>query len=884
MDKAYYRYWGKARRDEIEVGDAYHLLPYHCLDVAACGYWLVKHNRFGAGALLAQLGWQGEEGAIWFAWLLGLHDIGKFARGFQQLSPHPALVPPLPGKIYQSRHDALGYWLWNARLRPLCKAQHWSLLAAPLQSAEVATLDRLMALTTGHHGKPPPAGAEGIHAFDDEDIVAAQAWIDALTQLLMRESLPSVCVDKRWRKELLPRLSWPLAGLIVLADWLGSNQHYFPYEASPRPLADYWAETLLRAEQAAATLPAPSLCADFAGITSLFPFIRQPTPLQQLAAELPLSPEGGELLILEDVTGAGKSEAALILASRLMAQGKGSGLYIGLPTMATANAMFDRLQQAYRALFSQESQPSLMLAHGARELNEAFRHSLWEPDLRPGQREYGQGEAAADTGCHRWFADSRKKALLAEVGVGTLDQALMAVLPFRHQSLRMLGLHGKVLLLDEVHAYDAYMNKLLERLLTYHASQGGSAIILSATLSQPQRRALTAAFALGRGEASTELDPYPAYPLLTRYSGDGIQEWPLASRPEVCREVAIRWLHQECDALASIRAAVTAGQCVAWIRNTVDDAIRAYQALATEVAEDQLLLFHSRFAFVDRLAIEAQVMAWCGKASDRQMRRGRVVIATQVIEQSMDLDFDQMLTDLAPIDLLVQRAGRLQRHVRDEAGNPRLSGEDGRPAPQLLVLAPEWTEDAGGDWLQRALPGTGHVYPDHGQLWLSQQILRRQQAIRMPEEARLLIDAVYGDEPAVPVRLQARSDRQQGKHYSERACADSLLLSLAQGYQESAGRWQEEIDFSTRLGEPTITLLLAYRREGALIPYATGPFAWEMSRLQVRETLWRKVKADIPHLSAQDLPASQPPLPPGDIVLLPDGACTFYSTRFGFQP
>ena len=885
---SYYRYWGKAKRSEDQPGDAYHLLPYHCLDVAACGYWLVKNDMFGAGKVFQQLGFSINEGAMFFAWLLGVHDIGKFARGFQQLNVFPDLVPPLPDKFYSCRHDSLGFWLWNARLRGECKEQHWSPFPTSLKSAEYFTLDHLVTLSTGHHGKPPDVMAEGSSAFHSDDIQAAKEWISALAELLGMAHLPEPCGDKAWRKYALTKASWPLAGLIVLADWLGSDHELFPYKAKTIPLKEYWSLTLGQAELAVVRLPTAARCASFDGIRHLFPFITQPTPLQQLAAVLPLSSNGAELFILEDVTGAGKTEAALILTNRLLAQGKSHGLYIGLPTMATANAMFDRLQASYRTLFASDCAPSLMLAHGARALNQNFRHSLWSDSSEATAVEYASGEATAGASCHRWFADSRKKALLAEVGVGTLDQALLAVLPFRHQSLRMLGLRGKVLLLDEVHAYDAYMNKLLERLLEFHASQGGSAIILSATLSQQQRSGLVGAFARGGGVEPPELNPEPNYPWVTHYVEGNVHEEKVSSRKEVCREVQVEWRHQEQECLAKIRAAVEAGRCIAWIRNTVDDAICAYQALAEELDADQLLLFHSRFAFIDRLGIEAKVMAWCGKESDSGSRLGKVVISTQVIEQSMDLDLDEMITDLAPIDLLVQRAGRLQRHVRDNQGNRLLmqDAKDGRPAPVLTILAPTWQEQPDRDWLQSQMPGTGYVYPDHGRLWLGQLLLQRLGAIRMPDEARTLVEEVYGLHVEIPAGLQARSDNQQGKQYSERASAGQLLLELGQGYQDSAGRWQEEIEFSTRLGDPTTQLFLARRVNGEIQPYAEGPFSWEMSRLQVRETLWHKVKGNIPHLQGDELRLTQEKyhLPSGQVVLLPDGDCGFYSTRMGFQP
>ena len=220
----YFRYWGKASQEA--GGEEYHLLPYHCLDVAACGYWLVKNNQFGAAEIFKQLGFSLEDGAIFFAWLLALHDIGKFARGFQQLKVYPALVPPLSDKIYSSRHDTLGYWVWNARLRDEIKSQKWS----PLKNINCYALDQFMELATGHHGKPPVISTEGICAFAVDDIQAVKAWMTDLSELFAIEYFPEQCSDKQWRKTILTRASWPLAGLIVLADWLGSDRKTFPFK------------------------------------------------------------------------------------------------------------------------------------------------------------------------------------------------------------------------------------------------------------------------------------------------------------------------------------------------------------------------------------------------------------------------------------------------------------------------------------------------------------------------------------------------------------------------------------------------------------------------------------------------------------------------------
>ncbi len=901
MAANYFRYWGKASQDKTAPsGDNVHLLPYHCLDVAACGYWLLKSDRFHAKTLFNRVGLHGEEAGLWFAFFLALHDLGKFARGFQQLAPAVApWVHATPRKIYDTKHDTLGFWLWQK-----CIRDGWQPFPGyDLLTTEEYTLDCWLAIVTGHHGIPPTPlssmGGEGDlyrHCHHD-DVVAAQAWMDDWRTLLVEQGLPTQLPatfnDKKWRKNCLQPASWPLAGLAVLADWLGSNTLFFNYCGTPTwSLADYWQHALVLAEKAVATLAPTSPSSDFKGLTHLFPSIHQATPLQHWAESSALA-KGPQLFILEDVTGAGKTEAALVLTHRLLANKQGHGCYIGLPTMATANAMFKRLQRAYRHLFSATSRPSLVLTHSARQLNTGFTDSLW-CEGKDGVPDDYQQETSASSHCRHWFNDNRKKSLLAEVGIGTLDQALMAVLPFKHQSLRMLGLHGKVLLLDEVHAYDAYMGKLLGALLTYHASQGGSAIILTATLSQTQRKSLTAAFARGLSSEPPTLAAEAAYPLITHYAADGLKEIPVATRETVRRHVAIDWRHDEQACLECIHVAVTEGHCVAWIRNSVDDAIRSYTALAAMpwMKEDDLLLFHSRFAFVDRLRIEDKTQDWFDSQSTAELRRGKVIIATQVIEQSLDIDVDVMLSDLAPVDLLVQRAGRLQRHIRDAQGN-RLqnAGKDQRPAPCLIVHAPPWSDEPDSQWLSSTLRNTGYVYPNHGLLWLSQRILRKEASIRMPDNARLLVESVYGDAAynELPVSLQAYYDKEKGKQMSERAAALQLELNIAVGYSnDSSPRWGEEIELSTRLGEPSVILYLARRlNDSQVVPYAPGPFAWDMSRLQVRETLWNTLKKNIPHLTddkRKDLLKANK-LNWGEVLLLPESIaqCPFYSTQFGFH-
>nr|WP_084089616.1 CRISPR-associated helicase/endonuclease Cas3 [Erwinia oleae] len=886
-------YWGKSRRDSAAKGDAYHLLSWHCLDVAACGNLMVKQNRYGVADILAELGMTGDDAARWIAWLFACHDIGKFASGFQKLASHPdsPLLSPVTGVIYGARHDSLGYYLWEKLISRWEKGEVHLFPNIPREAREDFSdiLSVWMKITTGHHGQPPDETADGGPlSFKERDYAAAEHYLTELNKLFSMNDLPGLWLDKTWRKKLKQQ-SWFLAGIVTLADWLGSNEHYFPFLSSPLSLDEYWTIACSRAGNALSHLPASSLTSSFSGHHALFPFINTLTPLQQCASSINIDASGPQLFICEDVTGAGKTEAAMIITHRLFSAKKGAGLYVGLPTMATANAMYRRLGSAYHALFDEGARPSLVLAHGGRHMSAAFSESVWQ-ERESGNDNYTATDLSASSECHSWFADSRKKALLAEVGVGTIDQLLMAVMPFRHQSLRLAGMRGKVLLLDEVHAYDSYMVRLLEGLLKFHAAQGGSAVILSATLPAGLREKLIAAFNAGAGFSPALLAPDAGYPWLSHLSSTGLSEQLLETRKEVRRCVSVNWIHDSDRAIDIIYQAVRTGECICWIRNTVDDALTAFRRLMAEgkIPEENLLLFHSRFAFGDRMAIEEKTLDWFSKDASPKQRHGKVLIATQVVEQSLDLDLDNMISDLAPVDLLIQRAGRLQRHIRDAQGRCKASLPDERPAPVLHLLAPEWQEQAERGWLGDELRGTGFVYPDHGALWRTQALLRQKGQIRMPEDARFLVDGVYEELIPVPPGLEAVSVDVFAGILSKRAIASQNLLHRDKGYDRESSDflWDDEREFSTRLGEISTDIYLAWLDdEGKLQPMVReDDFQWEKSRVQVRLTWWQKHQGNLnqPEQSLLETFRKATRRPSAQVVLVSEeGEAPYYSRRCG---
>jgi CRISPR-associated endonuclease/helicase Cas3 len=432
-----------------------------------------------------------------------------------------------------------------------------------------------------------------------------------------------------------------------------------------------------------------------------------------------------------------------------------------------------------------------------------------------------------------------RRRFLADVGAGTIDQALLAVLPVKHQSLRLWGLAGRVLIVDEAHAYDAYMTRELETLLEFHAALGGSAIILSATLPKITRRRLVTAFRKGTSagrDAEADLQ-VTGYPLVTIVGPASIKETPLPVRDGLARFVTATRVGELESALARVVSAVQAGAQVAFVRNSVDEAIDACDRLRKSGVEP--LLFHARFAMIDRQRIEAEVMRRFGRSREPgpDPSGGHVLVATQVIEQSLDLDFDLMVTDLAPIDLIIQRAGRLWRHARDERP---ISG------PELVVLSSDPVDTPDKDWAGRALGRGAHVYPDHALLWRSARALFRAGGIATPEGVRSLVEAAYDEanfEEAPPALLQ-RELRAQGRTAAASSIAQMNVLLLRPqsgrshvGYRADAGLWDADVRTPTRLSSDSMRVRLGRLIDGAVQPWAEAEprwRAWALSEVALR--------------------------------------------------
>ena len=780
-----------------------HPALWHMLDVGAVAACLMERRPLPNSPAI-------DSAAVF---LVALHDLGKFSASFRAM---------LLGQPY----FGLRHWQHSYRLL----RDHDALLAG-LIGATPSVRRTLYAAVAGHHGGPPEH-LDARKYKDQAKQIGAEASrvagevIAAIAPLFPRASLNGITESEACC------LSWALCGLTVQADWIGSNSEWFGLQNTDTSIESYWHQTLERAEIAIAE--AGLYCARPVsyGAKVVLPEAALPRPMQTTVENIDL-PDGPVIALIEDATGSGKTEAALILTARMMAAGKGDGFFFALPTMATSDAMLARLERIVPRLF--DGRPSLALTHGRAKMNELFLEIRGRDGSDPG----------GGPSCGSWLTDDRRRILLADVGVGTIDQALMAVLPTRFNTLRLRALSGHILVVDEAHEFDPYMEAQLQCLLQFHARLGGSAIVMTATLPLGMRAGYARAFQKGLGIRPPHEVTGKAYPMLT-VIGRGIDSAQSDPFPDTCREIAVRRLNDEDVVIKLLRTGVERGAACVWIRNSVATAIESAVQLREAGIEADLL--HARFTIADRLRHEATVQGRFGRTGVN--RAGRVLVATQVVEASLDLDFDLMVSDLAPIGSLVQRAGRLWRHMdlRPAAKRP-VTG------PALHVLAPDPNQVEDTDWLKRLLRSGAFVYPQDVQ-WRTAKVLFETGVIRAPGSLRDLIEAVHGDDPPeVPEALRGAEIETIGRQMSEAQQALNQVLDVEDAYDQlQMQRVFDDDRYPTRLGILQVTLRLAREQDSRLVPWAgDGQFGWQSSEVLVPAARYRRlpgVDQDRPEITA----------------------------------
>ncbi len=819
-------YWGKTFKD-----GRWHHLCLHSLDVAGTLQALLNSDTQLQQKVQQASPMPYEPTRQLLIFLAAIHDLGKFSTSFQNLAPELATKLNIRPTFKKVHHTVLGLMFWK-----------YHKLHERIGFSNKQALKPLVTAAMCHHGLPESVSRTNeVNRHFNGTTEDALVFVDQARDHFLTGPIPDDLRDESFRK-----LSWLAAGLFILADWVGSNELWFEPDPSWTSVAHYFPKALEKASRALKESHLlPVVASTTTSFNALLPHLEAsavPSSLQQLVLDLP-EQSSPELLIFEDLTGGGKTEAALLAAHRAMRAKLVSGLFMGLPTMATANAMYARLARSYRALF-EDPDASLVLAHGSRVLNREYLASI-TPLERASTQEHQDNDGAV---CAEWFSDNRKKALLAPCGAGTLDQALLAVLSAKHQALRLLGISRSMLVVDEVHAYDTYTSTLLENLLKFHAALGGSAVLLSATLPQSLRASLVKAWQEGRSEDDSNKTSLHEknFPLLTRISNQNIKEIPFKASRQL--DVLVEPVHDQSAMFVALATAQQAGACACWVRNTVKDAVEARQRLITDygLPEDEVILFHARFTGLDRMKIEEEVLFRFGKQSTITERNGKILIASQVVEQSLDLDFDILLSDLAPMELIIQRAGRCHRHERKKRPNKYNS-------PRMLVLMPEPVDKPTSKWFGNFFPAGQWVYRRPALLWRTARLLCDKKRLLLPDDARELVEGAYGNsELEAPAVLDEAENQADGEDFAARSTANYVKLDVSKGYMKliDGGKWNDDTVAPTRLGRQSRQVRLVCITNKTLRLWA----AESASDTSMKACLRSEVRVDAAKLAKAPIP------------------------------
>lgn len=779
------------------------------------------------------------------AFLAGLHDLGKATPAFavqdrvlaermRELGlPMPASELDLVDRqqVYHSLagHHLLQRWLvdqgWSRKL-----ARAWAVVLG------------------GHHGVPPDSvsetqGAPAVHPKLYGQGMWQQVQAELIERMVARTGAQGYL--DAWRgAELSAQFQVLATAMVIMSDWIASNEALLPFSAGRLPEV---AETTRRAQLALQRLglPAPwrpagipDSVAEFFAARFQLPPGAAPRPVQYQACEVVRAMAEPGLVIIEAPMGEGKTEAALAAAEIMSQRWAAGGLQIALPTQATSDAMFDRVIHWLDAMGDHTQMVgAITLSHGKARFNRLFAGLVTAGRLA----DIGCDEDfGAERGCplehavvaHAWLS-GRKKSQLANFVIGTIDQVLFAALKSRHLMLRHLGLAGKVVVLDEVHAYDVFMNSYLTRVLTWLGAYGVPVLALSATLPPERRHALLSAYQQGRSVAGSATPPAPCAQPVQDSTGYPVLSWteqgclrsrdvaPSGRTTTVSIDALGGGAQDDLEALtALLQDALSDGGCALVVRNTVRRVLQTAEVLAHSFP-GEVTVAHSRFIAADRMDNDSALLDHFG-APGRAVRRParHIVVASQVVEQSLDVDFDLLITDLAPVDLVLQRMGRLHRHQRG-------AGQSERP----VKLRSARTYIAGADFgvqppaLERG--ASRYVYGAYPLLCAAAVLSPRLgSTVQLPDDIPLLVGQAYAQTVAVPAgwsaalaeahrhwcaETQRRTENAKSYQISEptpagRAIAGWVSGSVGEADDASQGQGQ------VRDGTPSLEAILVEQR------------------------------------------------------------------------
>lgn len=739
--------------------------------------------------------------------IVGAHDIGKCSPMF--LTQNTELYERIfknsddPLTKYQRAEELRGdnphSWIGEIAFEKWLESR-WNPGKA---EKRCATAKQLGSIIGAHHGRPVswlrhadmenpnlPGGINGDKTWKKIRRELLDWWMDWTDSQKIICQCEGLVFPTTWQSLV--------AGITVMADWMASNQELFPLvdwdELYPTRLLS--SEHHLQRTKAAwekLQLP-PSWQPEMLSqgpdelLQTLFALgaDAHARPAQVAAVEAAKKMTLPGMMIIEEVMGAGKTEAALMAATILAKRAGTSGVLVALPTKATTDAMFTRVVEW--AQTSATSGFSLKLQHGNAALNSTYKKIQYGRiasagnAVSPGQSSsMGVDEESAHSRqpavVHRWF--KKKAALLASVVVCTVDHLLFSALRTKHVSLRHLGISDKVVIIDEVHSYDVYTSEFLKRTVQWLGAFGVPVIALSATLTRRAREELFAAYEKGQQlkqaaqEKGRVLEPFdvsvfaamrkpqpagsgtvtaPAkeeesdsssqattYPALSYSDAEGVKVRPLPVL--ATKEIEVEHWEEDAGLVADLQTRLQNGGCALVVRNTVANAQRTYETLRA-VFGDDVRLVHSRFTQQDRQDNDEWLVRTFGKPGKSRRPKRAIVVGTQVVEQSLDIDFDVLYSDLAPIDLVFQRMGRVHRHQRGSRplllAQPRciLMGVPGKDCPEPRVDR-----------------GSSYVYDEDVLLRTAAYVLDKEdagQVWRIPEDIGTAVAAVYEESVVTP--------------------------------------------------------------------------------------------------------------------------------------
>lgn len=817
--------FGKLDRDDHGTVIGWHPLIDHMIDVAACFECLSGCHSIRRSMETAAGRALDERDIARLSVLVFLHDLGKANSGFQ-------------AKRWKNSQDIPKGWPLHAGHGiEAIKLFYETLARQPIESLidSICTWgdasDPLLIASISHHGRPikdnPGDWNKNIWkqvpgAYDPAIVLKeiGERAVSIFPQAFETggEPLPDA-----------PAFGHLFAGLVQLADWMGSDITFFPFSEIGEDRA------VTAKEKAREAISVIGLDADDwrSKLNACVPNfavtfgIPKPHPIQAAMNDDNLGP----LVILESETGSGKTEAALWRFVHLFRTGAVDSLYFALPTRVAASQVYNRVQAAIRNLWPENppltirALPGYVNADGAdAKQGLANFEVLWSDN---------PGDAKAQ---QRWAAESAKRFLAAPIAVGTIDQALLAALQVRHAHMRHAMLARSLLVVDEVHASDPYMTVLLEHLLKAHLNNGGHALLLSATLgSSARNRYLALAPGVKRPQAKSMTFeaacavPYPAI-------SDHHQTRAVAATGNT-KEVT--WTAHDIidspDKIADMAiAAAKLGAKVLVIRNTVPAAIATLVAIEGSIPDKAWLftvnkvatLHHSRFSRQDRPVMDKAIEAQLGK---QRPLGPLIVVGTQTLEQSLDIDADVLITDLCPMDVLLQRVGRLHRHTRPASERP-----EAFQAAQAWVLTP-----AGHDLnplIAKSQHGLGMfhngggVYVDLRVLEATRALLVEKPVVSIPADNRYLVEAATHPDKLHCIQeekgeaWQILGQRVEGGTGAQKTIGHLHALDVEQAFGEQ--EFPNDVQIATRLGAQDRIV-----RFNLALP---GPFGKPIKELPIR--------------------------------------------------